>query len=75
MAWMTSCVTGISRSATIVIAYLMKTRGKTLQEAFRHVRDLRPVVHPNAGFIQELERFDNHLRVKKGQPGWVQPPR
>jgi protein tyrosine phosphatase len=32
------CVAGISRSPTVAIAYIMKTLGKTLQEAYQLVK-------------------------------------
>lgn len=35
------CVAGVSRSASLCIAYLMKHTGMTLREAFAHVRSVR----------------------------------
>lgn len=35
------CVAGVSRSASLCIAYLMKHTGMTLREAFAHVRAVR----------------------------------
>jgi len=48
------CAAGISRSASVVIAYLMMTRGMTLAEAYQYVKSRRPIVEPNPGFIQQL---------------------
>ena len=45
------CQQGISRSATIIIAYLMLANDLTYLEAFAHVRFKRPIVSPNLGFI------------------------
>lgn len=44
------CVSGISRSSTIVIAYLMKKWNKNFQEVFSHVKKQRNQVNPNSGF-------------------------
>ncbi|GMI41046.1 hypothetical protein TeGR_g1936 [Tetraparma gracilis] len=48
------CEHGVSRSATVVIAFLMKERHITAIEALRHVRELRPLVCPNEAFLEAL---------------------
>ena len=48
------CNQGISRSASLVIAYLIMENGFTLREAFRLVKKLRPSVLPNSGFLSQL---------------------
>ena len=55
------CNLGISRSSTIVLAYLMKTYNATLVEAFKFLRHRRPVVCPNIGFIRQLVDFEREL--------------
>lgn len=55
------CAGGVSRSATIVIAYVLQACGMTLAEAFDHVRQSRPVIGPNAGFMSQL--LDLELRL------------
>lgn len=47
------CHAGISRSATIVAAYLMIKRHMTAQEAIRVIRTHRSI-RPNSGFLQQL---------------------
>ncbi len=51
------CLQGISRSPTVVIAYLMRKRGWSLDEAMAHVRKVRGVVAPNSGFLTMLRRL------------------
>lgn len=51
------CVAGVSRSATIIIAYLMKHHGMPLPEAIAHARRARDVVQPNDGFLLQLDLF------------------
>ncbi|KAL8583850.1 hypothetical protein ACOMHN_040319 [Nucella lapillus] len=55
------CVQGVSRSATLVIAYLMLKERKTVQSAVRFVRSKREIC-PNPGFMQQLCHFDQSLR-------------
>ncbi|KAL3907898.1 MAG: hypothetical protein SGPRY_010007 [Prymnesium sp.] len=57
------CHSGVSRSAAIVLAYLMSTFGITLREALRVVRDARPSVSPNAGFEKQLVRYEMSLKT------------
>eukprot|EP00475_Leptophrys_vorax_P017342 TRINITY_DN24005_c0_g1_i2.p1 TRINITY_DN24005_c0_g1~~TRINITY_DN24005_c0_g1_i2.p1 ORF type:complete len:268 (+),score=7.45 TRINITY_DN24005_c0_g1_i2:344-1147(+) len=59
------CVAGMSRSATIVIAYLMKKKGLSLRESFAHVKKCRPIAQPNYGFMRQLEQFEAYLSTKK----------
>ena len=52
------CRMGVSRSATIVIAYLMVEDGMTLAEAFQHVKGIRFHIQPNPGFQRQLEQLE-----------------
>ncbi|KAF9605536.1 hypothetical protein IFM89_017555 [Coptis chinensis] len=57
------CFAGKSRSVTIVVAYLMKKRGMSLSQALQLVKNKRPQVAPNAGFMSQLQNFERPLRV------------
>uniref|UniRef100_A0A6G1SKS7 protein-tyrosine-phosphatase n=1 Tax=Aceria tosichella TaxID=561515 RepID=A0A6G1SKS7_9ACAR len=48
------CVAGISRSATLVIAYVMKTRSMNYTEAHNLVKQKRNIIDPNEGFVRQL---------------------
>jgi hypothetical protein len=52
------CNHGVSRSAALVIAYLIKTHGYTLKQAFFHVQSKREVALPNTGFMKQLIEFE-----------------
>lgn len=52
------CRAGRSRSAMIVIAYLIHARRWTLQQAYAHVAARRREVSPNIGFLAELLHFE-----------------
>ncbi|XP_067951646.1 dual specificity protein phosphatase 3-like [Watersipora subatra] len=54
------CHQGISRSATILIAFLMLKRGKTAVDALQQVLQYRPV-RPNNGFLKRLAIFQTTL--------------
>ncbi|KAI5639736.1 dual specificity phosphatase, catalytic domain-containing protein [Phthorimaea operculella] len=56
------CFMGVSRSATCAIAFLMIKRGMSLAEALATVRARRDV-HPNEGFLRQLQSLDRELRV------------
>ncbi len=48
------CQRGISRSATIVLAYLIWQRNLSYEEALAFVKRRRPSVNPNVGFCLQL---------------------
>lgn len=56
------CSAGASRSATVLLAYLLRDRGLSLLEAFRLVRARRPIVYPNKGFLRALRAFEERHR-------------
>jgi predicted protein tyrosine phosphatase len=56
------CAMGMSRSASLVIAYLMKHREMSFQNALQCVRSARNCVEPNAGFVRQLLAFEATLR-------------
>ncbi|KAH8278801.1 hypothetical protein KR018_009757, partial [Drosophila ironensis] len=56
------CVAGVSRSASLCLAYLMKHAGMSLREAYKHVQSIRPQVRPNSGFFQQLRKYEVQLR-------------
>lgn len=59
------CRAGISRSATIVIAYLMKTNRWNLSRALSYVRGKRRIIKPNDGFIEQLKKYESLCRMER----------
>lgn len=51
---MINCRQGISRSATVTIAYLILHQNMSLLEALRLVKEKRPKIGPNPGFMSQL---------------------
>ncbi|NXD11334.1 DUS16 phosphatase, partial [Nothocercus nigrocapillus] len=65
------CLAGISRSATIAIAYIMKRMDMSLDEAYRFVKEKRPTISPNFNFLGQLLDFERKIKSPSGQPGHV----
>lgn len=59
------CAAGRSRSASIVIAYLMNRLDLTLAQALQFVKSKRPQVSPNSSFMKELKAYEDDLRLKR----------
>ena len=49
------CNAGVSRSPSIVIAYLIKSLNYTFNEAYNFVKKKRNIIKPNEKFLQELK--------------------
>ncbi|CAG8955908.1 hypothetical protein HYFRA_00008761, partial [Hymenoscyphus fraxineus] len=68
------CTQGISRSAAVVIGFLMRTLQIDFDQALAHVRVSRPQANPNEGFEYQLkvwqqlsyDVFDSEGREKEG---------
>lgn len=56
------CNAGISRSSTIVIAYLMMKKHWPLNKAYQYVKEKRSKIRPNAGFQEQLQTFEQQLK-------------
>ena len=56
------CMAGASRSASVVIAYLMWKEKKSFQEALDFVITKRYFVNPNPGFKDQLKIFEKLLK-------------
>lgn len=49
---------GVSRSASIVIAYLMRYKGISYEEARKLLEKARPQIRPNDGFVRQLKLYE-----------------
>jgi len=52
---------GISRSVTIVLAYLMHKKNHTLEEAWRHVKQCFTGIRPNRAFVKQLSKWEAEI--------------
>eukprot|EP01105_Mastigella_eilhardi_P007287 TRINITY_DN18788_c0_g1_i1.p1 TRINITY_DN18788_c0_g1~~TRINITY_DN18788_c0_g1_i1.p1 ORF type:complete len:307 (-),score=83.33 TRINITY_DN18788_c0_g1_i1:136-942(-) len=55
------CVCGVSRSATVVVAYLLATQHLDYSEAMRLVIDRRSCAYPNRSFRNQLRHYWREL--------------
>jgi atypical dual specificity phosphatase len=61
------CLAGMSRSATIVIAYLLATTPMSTEEATEFVRSKRSIIRPNYGFTKQLEQYERRYFASTGK--------
>jgi hypothetical protein len=58
------CHAGVSRSAALLAAYLIKSRQWTAEQAVSLIRSKRPRAKPNDAFFQQLKEFGNKHTAK-----------
>ncbi|MBN3300216.1 dual specificity protein phosphatase 19 [Amia ocellicauda] len=51
------CNAGVSRSASVVIGYLMSSEFLSFEDAFALVKSARPAACPNPGFMEQLRNY------------------
>lgn len=54
------CAAGMSRSVSLVAAYLIAAQGLTPAEAVAAIKKARPIAGPNRGFMEQLEVWGRH---------------
>jgi protein-tyrosine phosphatase len=55
------CAAGVSRSATIVLSYLMRYHSMGLHDAIKYLRSKRRCICPNPGFMEQLVDYGKSL--------------
>ncbi|KAK1328367.1 hypothetical protein QTO34_011940 [Cnephaeus nilssonii] len=55
------CAAGVSRSAALCLAYLMKYHTMSLLEAHTWTKSCRPIIRPNSGFWEQLIHYEFQL--------------
>lgn len=60
------CLQGVSRSVTVVCAYLVATKWMKPGEAIAFIKARRSAACPNAGFRRQLEEYANQCH-RRGQ--------
>ncbi|KAM9121834.1 dual specificity protein phosphatase 22-A-like [Pangshura tecta] len=63
------CLAGVSRSTTILVAYLMTVTDLSWEECLAATRSVRSYVSPNFGFQQQLQEYERTL-LKEYQ-AWI----
>ena len=57
------CAAGISRSSSLVIAYLMIENRWLYEEAYNYVKSKRSIINPNIGFVKQLKALEYRLKL------------
>lgn len=55
------CYTGVSRSSSFVIAYMMRKKFMSYDDAKAFVKKQRNVIHPNDNFHRQLQAYWKYL--------------
>ena len=66
------CQQGISRSAAIATAYLIRQHGLSLRDAYVRVKASRPTVKVSANFLKQLIRWEKECREEEQRRKTVQ---
>jgi hypothetical protein len=56
------CHSGMSRSVSLVLAYLLACEQMSLIDAFTHVKERRRLASPNPGFMAQLVQLEQSMR-------------
>ncbi|KAJ7525734.1 hypothetical protein O6H91_17G063700 [Diphasiastrum complanatum] len=65
------CCQGVSRSTSLVIAYLMWRKGRSFEDAFQDVKAARGVTNPNMGFACQLLQCQKRVHAAPVSPNSV----
>ncbi|XP_039516063.1 dual specificity protein phosphatase 22-B isoform X3 [Pimephales promelas] len=63
------CLAGVSRSVTLVVAYIMTVTSLGCQDALAAVKLARPCASPNVGFQTQLMEFESTQLQQLGYAG------
>jgi len=67
------CMLGQNRSATVVIAYLMKNHEKNLYRSHKYVKALRGLIQINRGYAEKLLKLEKEIYGKNTLPqDWME---
>ena len=68
------CKMGVSRSASVVLAYLMKEFNYSLEHAFHFTKQKRSCINPNDGFRLQLATYESILIAHRAKYSLFEPP-
>ena len=65
--FMINCAMGMSRSASLVIAYIMYSRTMNFHDSWNYVQSRRYIALPNVGFLLQLYKYETFLRNNRSK--------
>ncbi|XP_039349691.1 dual specificity protein phosphatase 19 [Mauremys reevesii] len=60
------CNAGVSRAAAIIIGFLINSEGLNFARAFSWVKNARPAICPNPGFMEQLHKYQECSKKANG---------
>jgi protein-tyrosine phosphatase len=57
------CMAGVSRSATVTAAFLMRKFKYSRDRAILEIEKYRPFINPNKGFMIQLKTYERYVRL------------
>lgn len=69
------CQQGVSRSSSIILAYMMVFENLDLKEAYKRLKIIRPVVKPKKNFLCQLIALEKRVKEKRATREAVQSKR
>ncbi|KAJ2834475.1 tyrosine/serine/threonine protein phosphatase [Coemansia furcata] len=67
------CQLGVSRSASLIIAYVMRTMNMAFAPAYEYVRLRAPCISPNLSLIAQLAEYGERLAKDRVRPSALAP--
>lgn len=61
------CTAGVSRSATIMAVYLIRSRNMLPDEAIQWIKSKRKIANPNSGFREQISNY-GPMNQQSGKP-------
>jgi len=58
------CLAGVSRSSSLVMAYLVRYKNFNLMDAYDYVAEKRKIIEPNDAFFYQLTIYERQLKDK-----------
>ena len=59
------CYKGRSRSVSLIISYMIKYMNYSYESAFSHIKKLKTDVNPNYGFVEQLKKYKEEMKLNK----------
>ena len=63
------CKAGISRSATVILAWMIIYKNMKFDEAYRCLAEKRPIIRPNDFYISLLKHLEDKFYAELNEPG------
>lgn len=57
------CNQGQSRSVSVIIFYMIASRGYDYLSAFDHIKHIKPDISPNGGFANILKEYNDKINI------------